>query len=60
MITKNDLKTLFKVNYIIYEKMIVLYYWMVAQIDSKSYYIYTFRYSKVHYLCEQVIGLKLT
>ena len=62
MTTKNDLKTLFKVNYIIYEKndsSVLLD--GVAQIGNKSYYTsIPFDIVRFTYLCEQVIGLKKT
>ena len=62
MTTKNDSKTLFKVNYIIYEKndsAVLLD--GVAQIDNKSYYTsIPLDIVRFTYLCEQVIGLKKT
>ena len=62
MTTKNDSKTLFKVNYIIYEKndsAVLLN--GVATIDNKSYYTsIPLDIVRFTHLCEQVFGLKKT
>ena len=62
MTTENDSKTLFKVNYIIYEKndnAVLLD--GIAHIDNKSYYTsIPLDIVRFTHLCEQIIGLKKT
>jgi|TARA_B100000965_G_C19550908_1_gene739955 hypothetical protein len=62
MTTENDLKTLFKVNYIIYEKndnAVLLD--GVVHINNKSYYTsIPLDIVRFTHMCEQIIGLKKT